>query len=430
MLRTKILSSIFFKRVLTVLSGSVLAQIISLGAAPILTRLFTPEQFGILSIFLGAIAMLGIVSTLRFENAVLLPESENDAAAIVATVITCSAVFSAVLTLVLLIAGNTLLAWSNMDALTTYWYLLPAGVFLMGITQGLNAWKIRLLQFNNQAFARISQAAATVTLQMIAGIMRLGEVGLLIGQLIGQLTNTLVLILARKKTLKPIFQNLRVDRVVNMMKVYQRFPKYSLPADFANSLSNYLPYLLIGMYFGSLSVGLYAMTQRVLSTPISMVGTAILDVFKEKAATDYKKEGNCRPIFRKVLGIMAVISLIPTLIIIVWGPEIFAFVFGQTWGKAGVYAQILAPLFFIRFIASPLGYTLYISQKQNVDMYWQIVLLAVTVLSIGAGAVLGSEMFSIAFFSAGYTAMYLIYIVLSYYYAKSVNAPDKNNELV
>jgi len=132
-----------------------------------------------------------------------------------------------------------------------------------------------------------------------------------------------------------------------LLKQYIGFPKYSLLADFINGFINQLPLFLLNKFSGQASVGLYNMNNRILGLPILVVSSAVGDVFRQRAASDYNEYGNCRSIFLKTSRTLFFLSVIPFLIIVFFGEDIFAFVFGEGWRSAGIYAQILGIMYFL-----------------------------------------------------------------------------------
>ncbi|MDD5586845.1 MAG: oligosaccharide flippase family protein [Alphaproteobacteria bacterium] len=416
--------AVFLRRVLILMSGSVLAQALPIAAAPILSRLFAPEHIGILGLYTAAISIGGTLSTLRYETAVLLPEEDMDAAAIVVLSIGTSFVFGLIFTIIFLLDGN-ILHLIGLEHMESLWGWIPPGIVLISVFQVLSIWTVRSLRFSGLAFSRISQSASTAIAQVAAGFFKAGAFGLLAGQVLGQIIG--VFVMAKNLWLKDRvkFVSLNTANIKKVAIIYRRFPLLSLPAGLSNVLANYIPLFLIGSYFGPAAVGFYALTQRVLAAPVALIGNAVLDVFKERAASDYRIHGSCRKLYRKIFLALSILSVPPSLLLFLFAPPLFAWVFGETWREAGEYARLLSPLLLIRFVASPLSYVFFIAQRQNIDLVWQLCLLFVGIITIAAGRGHVTPHLSIGFFSAGFSLMYIIYIILSYYYAKSPTSKEE-----
>lgn len=419
-------ANIFVRRVLLLLSGSVAAQALLLAVTPILSRIYSPEQMGIFGVFVALVGMVGTLATLRYENAILLPKDEKEAVGIVWLVVLNSVIVSLLLAVTLAIGGDRTLELIGAVSLSDYFLWIAVGTCLMGIMQGLNSWLIRCEQFRQLTFARFSQSAATALSQLAVGFAGFSAVGLVWGQILGQLVGVFAMMVAliAYSNVK-LFASVSLVDLRRLGKRYIRFPQYSLPADALNALASYLPYFILGLYFGPVVVGLYFMMQRMTLAPIALVANAVSDVFRERVTRDFREAGNCRPLLIKTFLSLFAISLPLSLLLFFFGPQLFSFVLGDEWTEAGSYASVMAPLVAIRFAISPVGFVLYVAEKQNVDLFWQGALLVVNSASLFAGAALGDAKLSVTLFSFSYSIMYLIYLALSYYYGKTDFIPQE-----
>ena len=118
-------------------------------------------------------------------------------------------------------------------------------------------------------------------------------------------------------------------------------------------------------------------------------------------------------------GSLFAISLPPSLLLLLFGPQLFSFVLGDKWEQAGSFASFMAPLLSVRFAASHVGFVLYVAEKQNLDLYWQAALLIVNCAALLAGATFGDEKLCVILFSLSYSIMYIAYVAISFYCAKS-----------
>ena len=145
---------------------------------------------------------------------------------------------------------------------------------------------------------------------------------------------------------------------------------------------------------------------------------SVLDVFRERAAREFRERGNCVAAFGATFRALAVLGIVPFFLLFLYSPGLFALVFGEEWREAGEYARLLVPMFFLRFLVSPLSYVLYVAEKQSYDLLWQIALLVGTLTAIWAGAQLGDARLAVALFSGSYSGLYLVYLWLSYHFAR------------
>jgi O-antigen/teichoic acid export membrane protein len=256
--------------------------------------------------------------------------------------------------------------------------------------------------------------------QICVGIFKQEALGLFVGDIVGRLSSIFVLMRQILKEDKHYFIKVSKKSCKDQMVRYKNFPKLSVPADSINVITNQLPVFFIGKNFGSNILGNYSLTDRVLSSPISLIGRAVLDVFKQKASSDFIKYGNCTEVFKKTLKMLVLIAIVPSLLIFFVLPHLFAIIFGSEWRLAGEFARIMSLLFFFRFTVSPLSYVLYIAEKQIYDLFWQIGLFAVTLASFIIGKHMNNVKIALTCFSISYSAMYIIYLGISFKFAHGI----------
>jgi O-antigen/teichoic acid export membrane protein len=172
-----------------------------------------------------------------------------------------------------------------------------------------------------------------------------------------------------------------------------------------------LPLLMIGARHGALAAGLFALTQRVLGAPIALLASSVLEVFKRQSVHDFQTQGNCRDAYRYTFKALVLLGIGPSLVLLLFSPQLFAFAFGENWRAAGELAQILAPLYFLNFIASPLSYVFFVAGKQKIDLVWQVALFAMT-LSVFLAP--GTLQQSVLWYAIGYSLLYIVYLHMSY----------------
>ncbi len=247
------------------------------------------------------------------------------------------------------------------------------------------------------------------------GFLGFGSSGLILGGLIGQVLATTILGRLIIKEESRLFRQVKQNKMCNMAKRYIKFPKFLILAHGMNALSSQSPIILFSSFFTLSVVGFYMVVQRVVGIPMSIVSSAIGDVFRQKASEEYAHEGNCRAVFISTFNKLLVISAIPFLIFYFVAPDLFSFVFGKNWRVAGEYAQILTPMFFLQFISSPLSSMFMIAEKQKLDLYWQIYLLTSMLLAIFVGEyIFNSVEGTLLLFSFAYSSACLISVYMSY----------------
>jgi O-antigen/teichoic acid export membrane protein len=396
------------------------AQAFPFVAAPLLTRLYSPVEFGSFGLFMALVAVLTIVATGRFEAAVLLPGDEDDAAQLVVLV----ALFTTGVSLLVLMAALLWheplgLAFGAAD-LSSWIYWVPGTVLLTGTYQALNYWFNRRREYQLLAVNRIWRAIVTVALSLVFGFVWPVHQGLIIAVAVGQGVATALFTLRWCRERRAHGWRLAPSRVYAMGRRYVRFLRYSVVGDTVNSIAGQMPVFILGTFFGPMVVGQYSLTQRVCSGPSTIVAAAIGDVFRQQASEDIQRTGNCRSVWLRTFKLLLVLSIPGYAVVFVAAPTLFPLLFGPEWQMAGSYARVLTPFFMLSFTASILGRTLTVAERQREDMIWQVVLAILIVVTLVAGASQGSVDLALALYTFGYCAMYVVYLLMSYRYSGGV----------
>jgi len=407
--------SIYWRNVLTVLGGAVGAQALPLLAAPLITRLCTPAEMGAFSVWLGVVAVAAIGATLRMETAMIL---DHDAQAQK----TCFGVVSDTAS-VTAIAVTLIAACGRFAGLPIVGALPWTGVLTIGIGTWLTAMMQTTLAYatSHRAFGKAARAkvigAGTIALVQLALLYASGGgVGLLTGQLIGLAAG----LAAAHFLLSP--PRARPGTILNpdgraYLHRHRAFWRFSLPSNLLNALVGQLPLMMIGIRYGALPAGLFALTQRVLAAPISLLASSVLEVFKRQSVHDFQTLGNCSHAYRYTFKALLFLALGPSIVLFLFSPVLFAWIFGEAWREAGQLAQILAPLYFLNFIASPLSYVFFVAGKQKVELVWQVALFSMTVAVFLLPGTLHQ---SVLRYAIGYSGLYLIYLHMSYQCAQNL----------
>ncbi len=374
------LKSEFTKNVLTLLSGTSLAQLIMVLISPVLTRIYTPDDFGVLALFTAICTIIGMSSSGRYELAIVLPKKKSDVINLTFLAIFISLIVSIFLLIIIVFFHSQIIILLNNDALSPYLYLIPFVVFLIGIFNSLNYFQIKFKEFKNIAFSKLFRQICGSLLQVIWGLTKGGAFGLIGGRvlllIVGNASLLLKIVPGRNLLLSLNFNTMRL-----LAKRYVKFPKFSLAAQLANTSSQHLNSLFISSIFSSSILGFYSLVNRVLNMPLGLITSSFSQVYLQKATEERIKCGNAKKTYKKTFQLLLIISLS------IFGPlyfsveDIFTIVFGKNWLIAGTYAKILLPLFFVRFIASPLSMTNIVFEKQKTGMFWQLLLLILTVLA-------------------------------------------------
>jgi O-antigen/teichoic acid export membrane protein len=398
----------YWRNVGTVLTGTVIAQIIPIVGALVIARQYSPAEFGVFAAWLGVVLFLGVLITGRFETALaIVPDGEPRRLAMLATLVTAAmaaciaAVFGGLILQLMPTIANRLPP--------TLVILLVPTALAVASAQAWQSWAAAEGKYRHLSLMRIAQAAAITIGQITVGVFSPSANALALTHLGGVIAGLALLACLIRPGFFPKYETKRT--VLNFWSQYRRFPMFSLPADAINTGAAQLPILLVAGRFGADIAGLLAMTMRILGAPIGLLGKSVLDVFKRHAATSYRERGECRADYVRTFRVLAIASVAFCVVMASVSEPFFALAFGENWRGAGTIAVWLLPLFALRFIASPLSYMVYIAGKQHVDLAWQVALLAMTIAALN---IPHEHDIALQAYSAGYSLLYIVYLAMSY----------------
>ncbi|WP_208108253.1 lipopolysaccharide biosynthesis protein [Paludibacterium purpuratum] len=380
----------FVRHIVTLATGAALAQIVPLLAQPILTRLYTPHAFGVLSLYVALMSNLAVLATARYELAIVLPAEERRASNLMALSM-CFATALAVLVLVAQLLGvNHWLLKLMGDAgsehdIALWLYLLPLSLWLAGMMQAWTNWNNRHSRYRANASGRMSQSLGMSVTQLAGGMLHAGPGGLILGQFAGQVSSLLAQ--AREDFKRRFAWRHEVDRA-SMKQVacdYSEFPKVNTPHAFVTALQDSLTLSLLGALSGTATVGFYGMMMRLLKLPAALIGQAVAQVAYRELAEARNAGRPLRPIIKRMAFALGGMALVPFLVIQLAGEPLFGLVLGQTWRTAGRYAEAMSPFILFHFIASPLAMVPLVIERQRTAFLLSLVQTALFVGALWSG---------------------------------------------
>ena len=371
----------FTRNVVILMSGTTMAQAIPIAISPILTRIYSPEDFGTLALFVSITGIFSAIITGKYELAIMLPKKEIDAINIffLSLMITC--VMSLSLLFVIFLFHDYLVELLNNRDISQLLYLIPLSVLLVGLYNSCNYWLNREKKYKSLSIGRVYQSLTTASTNIMLGFSKVVNPNLIIGVLLGQLVGLYILI--TKLQLENLFKNVSKLKMLAMAKKYRKFPEITLPHTIFSSLSMNLPIFIITYYFSSKETGFFSFASKIVMLPITLISSAYYQVFFESFSKEKDKELFFKQKFKTVNLIFIPIFTILFFLL----PNVFSFVFGEKWGLAGGYAQVLLPLFYLKFISNLFTTTTYIYyEKQLENFKLGILIMCLVLISLLIGS--------------------------------------------
>lgn len=394
----------FLPSVTTLVSGTSLAMGLTYVARPILTRLYTPEMFGMLGVFAALVAVLSTISSGRYDDAVMLPEDNREARSVFALGFSILVMLS-ILTILVAVLRDSIAELIGKPELAPYLVVLPVSLMCAGLIRLSESWLTRVSRFRAVAGGRAAQSATAVPIQLAAGLGHAGPWGLIGGLVAGQAGAASVLAYLGRKSLTAG----ALPRLTDLKRIARRFkdfPFFSGPSALLNSTSTQLPAFLLFFFFDAAVVGHYAQAYALLAVPIGLVGSSVGQVYFVRAAR-CRVDGGLDILTQRVFRRLIELGLFPMLTILVAGPQIIEFVLGADWTTAGVYAQWLAIWLLFVFVSSPLTRLFDVLEKLRINLLFNTALFGVRLVALTAGGLIGKPLTAVAFYGVVSAATYL-----------------------
>lgn len=411
----------FVLNVFKLITGTALGQMITLLVSPILTRLYTSDDFGILAVYFSVASILSVMISLRLDMAVVLPSDEDEAVDLVLLGLIVSLVLSFFLLIIFLIFHNNIVELIGHPELGFYLYLVPLSTFFYGSYQVLSYWNSRIKKFNQLAISKTVKEMSTGIIQLSMGaIYYVGALGLVLGQIAGNAGAASYLFVKvfnqlRSRIITGIWKNLS-----SVFQKYKKFPLYTSWTSLVSSTSQNIPAILLAFLFSPATAGFYAIATRVLTVPSILIGNSVRQVYYQKASDLNNRGESIINIFRKSTLYLSLIAITPMGIIIIWGEPLFRFVFGPTWGEAGIFGSILAIWLFFSFMNPPSTVTVLILGLNRLQLIFELLLLIFRVIAILAGYIFyNNVLMSLLFFSIVGAVYQISFIIFIYFKLKN-----------
>lgn len=366
------------------LSANVVAQAIGLLVYPVLTRLYAPEDFGLLNLFLSIGGILSILATAEYQYAIVLPKEQSDAVA-------CFHVGALWLLLVSVLCGLTSLfraqiaALFNVPALATYYPFLCVFVFATGLWNLLNYWYIRNSHFGRVSTFQLTLSVTNSGLKCGFGVAGWLRGGLIFSTSVGTLLSVIVSICHRfKRDIRPLLYFDRT-RLRLMAERYRNFPLFALPKSLVNTFSSNLPVLLLTPVFGLKEMGFFGMAITLSFTPISLISRSLYQVLYQKTTMQVQRGERIKPFFMRFMYLTLSVVLPSFTLLYCILPWLTQWLLGAEWYITGEYIRLLFPWLIVSTLIVPLGPLTDIFMKQKWWLYFEVIMLLLRLMAIGIG---------------------------------------------
>ena len=342
----------------------------------------------------------------------MLPAKDEDAIDVLILTIIVAVLVSLLLFVMIVVFKEPLIAWIHNPLFSPWLYFIPLFVVLSGVFQPLNYWLIRKKHYTVMSSRSVLQTISTSIVQLSLGLIGLTKQGLFVGIFSGQGVGLGVVGWKVWRGEKDKIAYARYENIKERAREYKGFPLYDAPASLLNTAALYAPILFIAYFYGPVQAGFFSLTMRVLSLPSTFIGKAIGEVYYNRIAElRHHRPEELTPFILRSAKSLTFIIVTPVLVLGLFGPRLFSFVFGDVWHGAGVFAQIMAVTVGTKFVVSPLSTIMSVSGNIKLGAKWKMIYFLSSYITLFVAGSFSIKTF-IFIYSIHEIVIYLFYFYL------------------
>jgi len=408
------------RNILTVVSGTAGAQAITLAFMPVITRIYGPEAYGVLGTFLSVTMMLIPVAALTYPIAIVLPKRDGDARGLVRLALAIALSLATVVALGLQFFGDQLARTLEIEIIQPYLMLIPFVMFCGAALEICQQWLFRTQRFRITASVAVGHSLLFNSMRTIAGLVQSSALVLVCTTALQQALHAAMLGLAMLRA-KPHSDNHADEAeqgspgMIELARRHSDFPRFRAPVMLINAVSQHLPTLVLAAYFGPAAAGFFALCKQALTMPTNLIGKSVADVYYPRISRAIHDREPVAAMLLKATAALGLVGLVPFSVVAVFGPWLFALVFGEQWHVAGEYARWLALAEYVIFVSRPCVVAVPALSLQARFLLFEVFSTSLRVLSLFGGALLiGTALATVQAFAVASIVIYssLIVIVL------------------
>ncbi len=389
--------------------GTAAGQAFTIAASPILSRLYGPGDFGLLSVYASVVSIAAVVSSLTYHHAIPAPETDEDGANLT--------VLSLVLVMLTTLGSGLVIAIFRTEferafgipGLARYVVAVPLGVLGLSTYEVLSQWAARKKAFGVLAKTSAQRSLLQTSIQLIGGFANIGKVGLIFGQLMGQWGGTLQVARKSWRTDHETFRAITPGTVLKTAGRFRRFPQFTLPGAMLNAIDVNAAPLLFAHFFGATVTGYFALGNRLVSVPFMLIASSAQKVFYPAAAAAKHRGTLASETAETYLHLLRLVLPV-VLVMTACAPELFTVLMGARWREAGVYMQWLSLRACFTMIVFPLTPLIFVLDRQVAGSIFSGMQLVVRIGAVVVGSRYGDARLAVLLLGVGTGSLWLGYL--------------------
>lgn len=393
------------------MTGTTAAQAIGFALTPLISRLFSPADFGVFGSFNSVATIVAAGATLQYSQAIMLPKEKEDSLNLF--FVSCfSTIAIFLLCLLFCVIAPSFINGLMKTSGALMLALLALAVLVTGLNTSCQAWCVRTKAFKQTSASQVIRSLSMSASQIGFGFLKKGSLGLIVSSILSDVLASINLIRVLLPDLLNMRRSVRWDRMKKLAKEYSDFPMYAATQNVINALSSGIPVLLLTHFYGVVAAGAYAFGSRILWVPMGVVLGALRQVLFQKGSETQNQGGSLASLYVKITVGLLLIAFFPTLVLFIWAPPLFSWIFGSEWLMAGEFAQSLILWLMFAFCNLPAVLFARLIRIQRTIFFYDMILLVIRMIVLILGGLYLKASQTILIFSLASAIMNAILILL------------------
>ena len=373
----------FISNIFLVSSTQLITICIALLTTPIISRLYSPEVYGVFAIFTSVSTLLSFIISLSFDNAIIYVKSRYKKDLFNGAILVII-IIGAIITMCLILFRTSLFKYFDVQSILHFWYFVPIFILIDRFRSLLGGWLINSNRFAPISLSNLAGNVISRAFVIVAGFAGGGQVLYMI------MSPLISVIVACSIRLSPIrvdvlssLKSFEFSKSFRALAFYKRYPGYVFPSELLHLITDSMPLLILALHFSKGDIGNLSYSYSLLALPISIMGRAIGEAFSQKGLETYRSSGEeFSKLFKRTYGLVFKISLPIFLLIAIFGVDMFRIAFGDRWHSSGRYAQIYSAFYFFNILIVPFFSVFKIIRKEKILLYYNFIGSALSLLMI------------------------------------------------
>ncbi len=370
--------------------GTVIAKVVLLAFYPVITRIYSPEEFGIYSIFFSSILILYPIVTLYYQLTIPLPKKEIESRNIFSLVVLISLTGTIILALIFLLFSESIFSLLNISELGDLWWFLLVGLFFLGVYETISNMATREKKFVAVSISKIFQSVIFILTAAACWFLSYRGNGLVIAVTLQLTLSAIFMSISFRKEIHAALKNVEMMLIWSLLKKYRDYPVYRMPSEFMVKLLTYLPIFYYSYVFGSAQTGQIGLSLVIVAAPVSLLGQTIGKAYyAEISEIERHSSDSLKKVTERVFRILLFIGLAIGAALALFGPTAFKVIFGEEWTTAGDYARVLSLFLIANLCTTPIFSIFNVTNKQRLYFMLHLFSLLSAFVALGFSYISG-----------------------------------------